>query len=58
MAQMPQMHVLNITDEQLNIIATGLSELPYRLAAPVFAAINAQINEAQAKVAAVRPDGE
>lgn len=52
------MHKLNITDEQLNIIATGLSELPYRLAAPVFAAINAQIAEAQAKAADVKSDGE
>ena len=36
---------LELTQEQLQIIGAALSELPYRLAAPVIAEINRQIAE-------------
>ena len=36
---------LELTQEQLQIIGAALSELPYRLAAPVIAEINRQIEE-------------
>lgn len=40
------MIVLRLKPEQLNIISAGLVELPYRIAAPLIADINAQIQSA------------
>ena len=43
------MHTLTLTDQQLQIIGAALSELPYRVAAPVVAEINRQIAAQQPK---------
>lgn len=41
------MHKLELTDQQLATIARALQELPYKVAAPLFAAIQSQL-EAEA----------
>ena len=43
------MYILTLTDQQLQIIGAALSELPYRVAAPVVAEINRQIAAQQPK---------
>lgn len=35
-------YVLHLTQEQLNVVAAGLGELPFKIASPVVAEINAQ----------------
>lgn len=42
------MFELKLTEQQLNVIGAALSELPFKVAAPVLQAINTQIAE-QAK---------
>jgi hypothetical protein len=41
-------YTLTLTQEQLNVIAAGLQEMPFKHAAPLVAEINKQISE-QAK---------
>lgn len=36
-------HVLKLTDQQLNLVGAGLAELPFKVAQPVMAAIQAQV---------------
>lgn len=45
------MHTITLTNEQLNIIAAGLAELPYKLAQPLLTALQQQITEAAARAA-------
>ena len=45
-------HVLKLTGEQLNIVGAALAELPFKVAQPVMAAIQMQIDAAAAQVAA------
>jgi hypothetical protein len=37
-------YTLTLSQEQLNVIAAGLSELPFKHAAPVVAEINKQVS--------------
>lgn len=37
-------YTLALTQEQLSVIAAGLQELPFKLAAPIVAEINKQIS--------------
>lgn len=39
-------HVLKLTPEQINVIGAALAELPFKVAQPVLAAIQAQIDAA------------
>lgn len=39
-------HVLKLTDGQLGLVGAGLAELPFKLAQPVMAAIQQQIDAA------------
>lgn len=43
------MYKLNLTKEQLVIIDRALTELPYRIVAPLFEEINKQIKEQEPK---------
>lgn len=43
---MNTMHTLNLTDQQLQVIASGLVEMPYRVSAPVIAEITRQLQQA------------
>lgn len=49
-------YTLTLTQQQLNAIAAGLSELPFKLAAPVVAEINKQIAEQGPKLAPVEKE--
>ncbi|WP_189556562.1 hypothetical protein [Mesorhizobium sp. M4B.F.Ca.ET.089.01.1.1] len=51
-------HVLKLTDEQLGVVGAALAELPFKIAQPVMAAIQAQIAEAakQPEENGSRPD--
>lgn len=51
------MTTLTLTDQQLQIIGAALSELPYRVAAPVIAEINRQIAAQQEEAASAPPPG-
>lgn len=42
---------LDLTEEHLQIIGAALSEMPYRVAAPVIAEINKQLAEQQGEAA-------
>ncbi|TIX29990.1 MAG: hypothetical protein E5V37_18460 [Mesorhizobium sp.] len=44
-------HTIKLSDEHLNIIGIALAELPFKIAQPVMAAIQAQL-EAQAQATA------
>lgn len=44
-------HTIKLTDEQLGIVGAALAELPFKVAQPLMAAIQAQIDAAKAKEA-------
>jgi hypothetical protein len=44
-------HTLKLTDEQLGIVGAALAELPFKVAQPVMAAIQMQVQQAVAKAA-------
>lgn len=48
---------IELSDAQLKVVAAGLGELPMKVAAPVFAAINTQL-AAQAKVVPTEAEKE
>lgn len=51
-------HVLKFTDEQLGIVGAALAELPFKIAQPVMAAIQAQIAEAPQPKLTAKADQE
>jgi hypothetical protein len=42
-------HTIKLTDEQLGIVGAALAELPFKVAQPLMAAIQAQIVDVSAK---------
>ncbi|WP_189524219.1 hypothetical protein [Mesorhizobium sp. M8A.F.Ca.ET.165.01.1.1] len=48
-------HTLKLTDEQLGVVGAALAELPFKVAQPVMAVIQAQIDAQRAKPAKAPP---
>jgi hypothetical protein len=42
------LHKIELTTEQLNVVGQALGELPFKISAPVWSAIQAQVQAAQA----------
>lgn len=50
-------HTLKLNEQQLGVIGAALAEMPFKIAQPVLAAIQAQTDEAKTQRAMLKEEG-